>query len=487
MSQASPCTEAAPTGISGLNDILMGGFPRCYMYLLEGTPGSGKTTMALQFLLDGAKRGEKCVYITLSESERELRLTAESHGWSLDGITILEISPLEADPERRQGLIHPSEIELDQTVHVIVSKLEELQAERLVIDALTELRLLAQDSLSYRRQVLSLKAFFTRSSITVLALDDLTDAGQGLQLHSIAHGVVRLEQRKMEYGVVRRRLSVAKLRSVNYRSGYHDYVILTGGIRVFPSLVASEHEHVFHPDAVSSELPQLDAMLGGGLRRGTSGLIIGPSGVGKSTLALQYAMATTRRKEKVAIFAFDESFRTVEERATALGMEVDSARASGCLVWQRISPTMISPGEFVERVRHEVDAGAKLIVIDSLNSYMGSMPEEQALTLHMHELLAYLGNSGVVTILIMAQHGLIGDTQAPIDLSFLADTIILLRYFEAEGSVNKAISVMKSRSGNHESSICEYELIEGEGVKVGPPTSAFQGVLTGSPTLVHPA
>ena len=474
----------AGTGIGGLDSIVLGGLAREHLYLVEGTPGSGKTTLALQFLLEGVRLGERCLYITLSETDRELRATARSHGMSLDGLTILEVTPLEADPARQQGMIHPSEVELDQTVGLIIEKIKELGPDRLVVDALTELRLLAQDSLSYRRQLLVLKRFFAERHCTVLALDDLTDSAQGLQLHSIVHGVLSLEPRRMEYGVVRRRLSVAKLRGVDFRSGYHDYVIRTGGIAVFPSLIAAEHQAAFPPETLSSEIAALDELLGGGLRRGTSTLLIGPSGVGKSSLALQYAMAATRRGEQVGFFAFDESYRTAAERAIGLGMPINKAKASGRLLWEQINPVTLSPGEFVDKVKRQVDAGARIVVIDSLNSYMASMPQEQALILHMHELLAYLGNQGVVTILIMAQHGLVGEIVAPIDLSFLADAIVLLRYFEAEGDVRKAISLLKSRSGRHASAIREYRLLSDIGLSVGPPIRSFQGVLTGVPTLL---
>jgi circadian clock protein KaiC len=477
-------SELASTGISGLDTILIGGLMREHIYLVEGTPGSGKTTLALQFLREGARAGERCLYVTLSETERELRATAVSHGWSLDGVTILEVTPLEADPTRQQGIIHPSEVELDQTVAFILQKIEDLNPDRLVIDAVTELRLLAQDPLSYRRQVLMLKGFFAKSHTTVMALDDLTDTTQGLQLHSIVHGVLSLEQRRMEYGVVRRRLSVLKLRGVNYRSGYHDYVIRTGGIIVYPSLVASEHQIEFPFTAISSRIEELDQLLGGGMHRGTSSLLIGPSGVGKSSLAIQYAIAAANQDTKPAVFAFDESYRTALERSRGLGLDLDGARASGALSWQKISPTALSPGEFVDMVKRQVDAGSRFVVIDSLNSYMASMPEEQALTLHIHELLTYLGNQGVVTILIIAQHGLFGEIQAPVDLSFLADTIVLVRYFEAEGQVRKAISILKSRGGAHETAIREYRLMPGHGVSLGQPIRAFNGVLTGVPTFI---
>ena len=474
----------AASGIAGFDSVVHGGLAREHMYLVEGTPGSGKTTLALQFLLEGVRSGERCLYITLSETERELRATALSHSLDLNGLTILEVAPLEADPEQQQGIILAAEVELDHTVGLIIDKVKALRPDRLVIDALTELRLLALDSLSYRRQLLTLKRFFADQQCTVLALDDLTDNAQGLQLHSIVHGVVTLEQRRMQYGVFRRRMCVAKLRGVDYRTGYHDYAICKGGILVYPSLIAAEHRTEFTADVLRSDVGPLDEMLGGGLQRGTSTLLIGPSGVGKSSLALQYTMAAARQEQRVAFFAFDENYRTAEARAAGLGMEIEAARESGTLVWEQINPVTLSPGEFVDKVKRNVEAGAKLVVIDSLNSYMASMPEEQALILHMHELLAYLGNQGVVTILIMAQHGMVGDVAAPIDLSFLADGIVLLRYFEAEGEVRKAISVLKSRSGRHETTIREYRLISGEGVSVGPPIRSFRGVLSGAPRFV---
>jgi circadian clock protein KaiC len=482
--QTRPANKLASTGISGLDAILQGGLARHHLYLIEGTPGAGKTTLALQFLLEGARLGERCLYVTLSETESELQVVASSHGWSLDRISILELLPLEADLSRQQGMIHPSEVELGETIGLILEKVKETRPDRLVIDALTEVRLLAQDPLSYRRQVLALKHFFAQRETTVLALDDLTDQQGGLQLHSIVHGVITLEQRRMEYGAVRRRVSVSKLRGVNFQSGYHDYAIRTGGLAVFQSLVAAEHQTDFPPGDVSSELDELDELLGGGLRRGTSTLILGPSGVGKSSLAMRYITAANNRGEKAVVFAFDESYRTASERALGLGMDIGSAIAAGTLSWQQINPATISPGEFVDEAKRHVDGGSRIVVIDSLNSYISSMPEEQALTLHMHELLAYLGNQGVVTILIMAQHGLLGETQAPLDVSFLADGIILLRYFEADGEVRKAISVLKNRSGWHENTIREYRLSSETGMTVGPPIREFNGVLSGVPTYV---
>jgi circadian clock protein KaiC len=378
-------------------------------------------------------------------------------------------------------------MELGQTVRLIIDTVETHQPQRLVIDALTELRLLAIDPFSYRRQILSLKRYFSGLDCAVLALDDLTESAPGLHLHSVVHGVIGLEQRRMEYGIVRRRLAVVKLRGVDFRSGYHDYVIRTGGLTVFPSLIASEHGVNFPQAALSSGVPAIDEMLGGGLRRGTSTLLIGPSGVGKSTLAIQYALAATQAGHKAAVFAFDESYRTAAERASGLGMELEAPQARGDLIWSDLSPTNMSPGEFVDKVQRQVEAGVGMVVIDSLNSYIASMPEEKALVLHMHELLAYLGNQGVVTVLIMAQHGLVGETHAPLDLSFMADTIVILRYFEASGEVRKAISVLKSRSGQHETTIREYSLSSTSGVGVGEPIRAFQGVLTGVPEFIGTA
>lgn len=474
----------AGTGIAGLDAVVLGGLERRRLYLVEGTPGSGKTTLAMQFLIEGTQQGERSLFVSLSETEAELRSSAASHGWSLEGVTILEVPPLEADPDRQQALLHPSEVELGETVKVILDKIDEVKPDRLVIDALTELRLLAEDQFSYRRQILTLKRYFSERDCTVLAIDDLTEIASGLQLHSVAHGVLSLEQRRMEYGVVRRRLSVIKLRGVNFRSGFHDYVIETGGIKVYPSLVASEHASEFPSDSISSDVAALDELLGGGLRRGTSTLVMGPSGVGKSTFGIQYALAAAKRGESAAIFAFDESYRTAADRAGGLGMDLAGAIEDKRLSWCDLSPTTLSPGEFVDRVQRHIAAGVRIVVIDSLNSYIASMPEEQALILHMHELLTYLGNQGVVTILIMAQHGLVGATHAPIDLSFMADSVVVLRYFEAEGEVRKAISVLKSRSGFHEKTIREYSLTSSTGVHVGPPIRSFQGVLTGVPTFV---
>ena len=475
------------SGIPELDRILGGGLERHRLYLVEGAPGAGKTTLGLQFLLEGARRGEKSVYISLSETAAELRAAAKSHGWSLEGITLVEVEPLEADPAQQQSLLHPSEVEFGETTSLILDKVRELKPDRLVVDSLADLRLLAQDPLSYRRQILAFRHFFSARQITVLALDDLTDRINSLQLHSVVHGVISLEQRASEFGTVRRRLRIIKLRGADYQSGYHDYVIRRGGIAAFQSLMAADHTKSYERGIVSSELPELDALLGGGLDRGTSTLLIGPSGVGKSSLALQYVMAATRRGERATIFAFDEAYPIARQRAMGLGMDIDEAIKRKALQWERMNPVTLSPGEVAFKVREHVAAGAKLVVFDSLNSYLNSMPEERFLALQMHELLSYLDNQGIVTILIMAQHGLVGNVETPLDLSFLSDAIVLLRFFEANGAVRKAISVLKKRGSTHEQSIREYQLVHGKGIHVGAPILEFRGVLTGVPTFIGPS
>jgi circadian clock protein KaiC len=383
--------------------------------------------------------GEKSLYITLGETAEELHATAASHGWSLDGIDIYELVPLEAQLDRQQTVLQPSEVELGETMNLVCERIAEVNPDRLVIDSLSELRLLARDPLRFRRQILALKSFLTGRGCTTLVLDDLSNMPNELQFHSIVHGVISLEMRHREYGAVRRRLRISKMRGSDFQSGHHDYLIATGRLDVFPSLIAEDNITEFGLETVKSELTELDALLGGGLTRGTVTLLLGPSGAGKSSLALQYVMASVRRQETAAIFAFDETFETFTARAAGLGTDVKPAIESGLLLWEDMKPTRISPGEFTWCVRRHVeDMNVRLVVIDSLNSYLATMPEERALILHMHELLTYLDYRGVTTIVILSQHGLLGDLQAPIDFSFLSDTIILLRYFEAAGEVRKA-------------------------------------------------
>jgi circadian clock protein KaiC len=471
------------TGAEGLDDILGGGLDPDRLNLCEGRPGTGKTTLALQFLREGARRGEAALYISLSETERELRLVAKRHGWSLDGIEVFELVPPEAtlDPGRELTVFHPAEMELTETTQMVFDRVAALNPSRIVFDSLSEMRLLAQNSLRYRRQILALKHFFASRACTVLMLDDMSSQGEDIQLHSIAHGVVLLEQIAVDYGGERRRLRVVKMRGMAFRGGYHDYTIRTGGLEIYPRLVASEHHRPFAEGVVPSGDAGLDAMLGGGLERGTSALLLGAAGVGKSSLALNYAVAAAGRGERAVVYAFDEGQATMVARATALGMPVGAALASGLVRVQQVDPAELSPGEFASLVRTAVEAeGARVVVIDSLNGYLNAMPDERFLLLQMHELLSYLNQSGVLSILVLGQHGLVGPMQNPVDISYLSDSVLMLRYFEFDGAVRRALSVVKKRSGRHEHTIREFRLGSG-GLAVGPPLRDFSGVFTGTP------
>jgi circadian clock protein KaiC len=477
-----PATIA--TGSIGLDDILGGGLDADRVYLIEGRPGTGKTTLALQFLLEGVRQGEPCLYVTLCESERELRTVVARHGWTLAGIDIFELVPPEAslDPDQELTLFHPAEMELSETTKHILDRVAAVNPKRVVFDSLSEMRLLSQSSLRYRRQILALKNFFAGRRCTVMLLDDLSSDDHDLQLHSIAHGVITLEQLALEYGAERRRLRVVKMRGMKYRGGYHDFTIETGGLGIYPRLVAAEHHKAFLGELTSTGSSELDSLLGGGIERGTSMLLIGGAGVGKSSIALTYAVAAAKRGELVGVFAFDEGLGTVFARATGLGMPLQAYVDSGQIRVQQIDPAEMSPGEFAHQVRHGVEHdGYRVVIIDSLNGYMNAMPEERFLVLQMHELLSTLNQLGVITILVLAQHGLMGPMQTPLDISYLSDAVLMLRYFEAEGRVRRAISVVKKRSGAHEDAIREFRLTA-EGVKVGPPLTEFQGILTGVPT-----
>lgn len=472
--------ERADTGIAGLDEILGGGFPRSRMYLVEGDPGSGKTTLALQFLLAGVRRGEPGVYATLSETDEELRDVAHSHGWSLDGITICDLQTSEESlkADSQYTLFHPAEVELSETTRTVLEAVERVRPTRVVFDSLSEMRLLARDSLRYRRQMLALKHYFTGRSATVLLLDYGTPTGE-FQIQSLAHGVVSMERETPEYGGERRRIKVQKVRGISYREGFHDYNIHRGGLHVFPRLIAGQHHKDFVRETIASDVPELDTLLGGGLDRGTSTMLLGPSGVGKSTLAAQYVSAAAARGEKACVYSFEESPTSWVARAQRLGMGLREHEEAGTVGVRQIDPAQLSPGEFASEVRKHVESGVRTIVIDSLNGYRNAMAEEQHLILHLHELLSYLNQQGVTTLLIMAQTGLIGhDVSSPVDLSYLADNVILLRYFEAFGQVRQAISMLKKRSGDHERSIRELRISD-HGLRVGRELREFNGVLSG--------
>jgi circadian clock protein KaiC len=471
------------SGVPGLDVILDGGLDKDRLYLYEGRPGTGKTTIALQFLLEGVRQGERVLYITLSETENELRLVATRHGWSLDGVSVFELVPPETtlDPERELTVFHPAEMELNETTKLILDRVSELNPTRVIIDSLSELRLLAHSPLRYRRQVLALKHYFASRRCTVILLDDLSSQQNDLQLHSVSHGVVFLEQLAIDFGAERRRLRVVKMRGIKFRGGYHDFTIEKGGLQIYPRLIAADHHQDFVDEFTPSGNAELDQMLGGGLERGTNALFLGAAGVGKSSLALSFALAAADRGEHAVVYAFDEGSGTLQARARNLGFDLQSHLKSGLIRLQQIDPAELSPGEFAANVQKSVETdGARVVVIDSLNGYLNAMPDERFLILQMHELLSYLGQRGVLTILVLAQHGLVGPLEAPLDLSYLSDAVVMLRYFEMDGAVKRAISVVKKRSGRHEHSVREFSLSEHR-IKLGPPTRGFTGVLAGSP------
>jgi circadian clock protein KaiC len=488
----SPKTSAvrSSTGIPGLDAVLHGGLLSSGLYLVDGNPGAGKTTLALQFLLRGLQEGERCLYVTLSETAEELLAGAHSHGWSLDGIDIVELIPQASDLDGDSDLTmyQPSEVELTETTRKVLDAVERSQPQRMVFDSLSELRLLAQSSLRYRRQILALKQFFVGRRCTVLLLDDRTAEGPDMQLQSIAHGVLSLDNRSPAYGPSMRQLQVIKFRGSNFRSGYQDFRIRHGGLDVFPRIASSEHIADFVPERVSSGVAPLDELIGGGVDRGTSTLLIGPPGSGKSTIAVQYAVAAARRGEHAAVFNFEESKALVISRLAGLGIHVPQGPGPGSVAIRKMDPAQVSPGEFAFVVQRAVEEdGARVIVIDSLNGYLNAMPGERALSGQLHELLSYLGNKGVATFLVAAQSGLMGPTmRSPIEASYLADAVIMLRMFEHAGAVKKAISVLKKRSGAHEESIREIWFDE-SGIHLSEPLLHLRGVLTGLPTDVKVA
>jgi circadian clock protein KaiC len=487
-----PEDTLAPVGVTGLDDILRGGLPEKCLYVLTGQPGSGKTTLAIQFLLEGVRLGQRALYVTLSESRREIEKVARSHGWDLAGLDMAELIPSENNlsTENQLTVFTPSELELGETTAALIAAVNKFKPDRLVVDSLSELRLVAQHTLRYRRQILALKQYFSGRDCTVLLLDDESGEKADGQLESIAHGVIKLEQLANQYGAERRRLRVVKMRGVHFRGGFHDFTIRKGGLDVFPRLVAAEHHAPFPESELASGNTELDSLLGGGIPLGTSSLFVGPAGTGKSTIATQFAVAAAKRGMRSAIFVFDENLGTFRTRSRKLGLGIESYVDAGLISIQQIDPAELSSGEFAAVVRRAATgegqglSPAGVVIIDSLNGYLNAMPEEKFLTAQLHELLTFLGQRGVVTIMSVTQSGMIGSNmQSPVDTTYLADNVLLFRYFESRGHVRRAISVVKKRSGKHEHTIRELNVTE-QGLYIGAPLEEFQGVLTGVPTYV---
>lgn len=485
----TPPPGRVTTGIANLDDILGGGLPEHQIHLILGDPGVGKTTLALQFLLAGARHGETCLYLTLAEGRSEIERMATVHGWKLDGIEVIELGNAEAlqAAAQRTTLFHPSEVELQRTTTRMIEAIERFQPRRLVLDSLSEVRLMAQGPLRYRRQILALKAYLETSRTSALLIDDRRSDESTLEAQKIAQGIISLEKTMSQHGAERRRLIVDKLRASAFRGGYHDFLIRTGGIEVFPRLVAAEHRQRYASEQISSGIAAVDQLLGGGLDRGTSNLLLGPAGVGKSVLATQYALAAAERGQQVEFYTFDESERTILERSRGLGLEMDRHVASGRIIIHQIDSAEMSPGEMAYHIRTDVQQkDVRLVVIDSLNGYLHAMPEERFLVIQLHELLTFLGQQGVTTLMVMAQHGFLGSVETPVDVTYIADTVIALRYFESQGSVRKALSVVKKRSGIHEATIRELH-IQRQAIRVGEPLHEFEGILTGTPRFLGAA
>ncbi len=472
------------TGIDGLDEILGGGLPRNRIYLVRGDPGVGKTTLALRFLLEGVEHNERVLYITLSETNDELEAVARSHGWDLSRVKVFELSALQ---ERLQGhaettFFHPSEVELNRTTQVLLDEVERVKPTRLVFDSLSEMRMLAETPLRYRRQMLQLKQYLSGQRCTVLLLDDRTESHQDTQIESIAHGVIHLLKTSPAFGVARRQINIVKVRGIKYSEGFHDLVIQTGGMTIFPRLVAAQHHRPFKRESMPSGNAELDLLLGGGLDRGTSNMFMGPAGVGKSTLAIKFAFTTAERGERVLFFLFDETIETMVARSRALGMPLERHMKRGTFVVQQIDPAEIAPGELAHRIKEGVLKNeVRVVALDSINGYLNAMPEDRFMNLQLHELLAFLNQQGVITMMVLAQQGIVGLMQTAVDLTYLSDTVMLLRYYEHQGAVKQAISVIKKRSGNHERTIREFRTTPKGGIALSGPLRDLHGVLTGVP------
>lgn len=470
------------TGVEGLDEVLAGGFPSHRLYLIEGDPGVGKTTLALQFLLEGVRQNERGLYITLSETREELEAVARSHRWNLEPLDLFELSSIQGAlrGETESTFFHPSDVELDRTTQAMLAEVERVNPQRVVFDSLSELRMLAETPLRFRRQILRLKQYFAGRKCTILVLDDRSAGAQDLQVESIAHGVLDLQRLSPTYGVARRQLNVRKIRGVKFREGNHDLILNTGGMVIFPRLVAAEHHADFRRDPFPSGVTMLDLQLGGGLDWGTSNMFMGPPGTGKSTLALQFIHAAAEKGRKSYFLTFDETLGTLMSRAAQLGLDLSKHVESGMVRIDQVDPAEISPGELAYRLRNAVAKGVEMVAIDSINGYLNATPEERFLTLQLHELLAFLNQQGVITIMVLAQQGLMGVMQSGVDLTYLADTVVLLRYFESRGEIRQAVSVIKKRSGNHERTIRQLR-IGPDGIWVGEPLYEMHGVFSGIP------
>lgn len=483
----NPISAKCSSGVPGLDDILNGGLPRNCLHLIEGTPGVGKTTLALQFLLDGVAQGEKCLYVTLSETKQELEAVTDSHGWDIRGIEVIELSAIEnliGEGKGPSTLFHSADIELTQLTRTLTETIRRVRPTRVVLDSLSEMRLMAQGPLRYRREILTLKQSLSNLGCTVLLLDDRSSEGGDVQVHSIVHGALTLNVAPLKFGIFRRSLAVTKMRGVKFREGNHDYIIERGGLRVFPRLVAADFHKGFRKKPAPSGNRELDQLLGGGLHYGTSNLFIGPAGSGKTTIATMFAHAAAGRGERVLYYIFDETRSTLCERAVEMRIDLQPGIDSGLLSIDQMDPAAISPGQLAFNIRKDVEEhNTRVVILDSLNGYVNAMPDEDALHLHLHELLIYLNQQGVMTIMILAQHGLLGPMGTPVDVSYLADSVIITRFFEARGSIRKAISIIKKRSGQHENTVREL-IMSPEGLSVGPPLNEFQGVLTGVPNYL---